>query len=83
MGHGQKEIGFVVKCYSGMENNLKVCDLVEFIGILEMPEEQIEDEEYSTEVVIHAITVQKKQLHEIILEKQGRLSSCNIHIILN
>jgi hypothetical protein len=75
VGHGQKEIGIVVKCYSGLENSLKVCDLVEFIGILEMPDEQIEEEEENIEIVIHAITARKKQLNDIILEQHGRLSS--------
>ena len=78
VGHGQKEIGVVVKCYSGMENSLKVCDLVEFIGILEMPEEQIEDEEETNELVIHAITVRKKRLNDIIMENNGRLSPCKV-----
>ena len=81
VAHGQKEIGVVVKCYSGLENSLKVCDLVEFIGILEMPDEQIEDEEASSEFVIHAITMQKKKFSNIILENHGRLSTCKaLHV---
>lgn len=74
--HGQKQVGVVVKCYSGLENTLKVCDLVEVIGILEMPDECIEGED-TADIVIHAITAQKKQLNTIVLEKLGRLSSCN------
>ena len=72
---GQKQVGVVVKCYSGLENTLKVCDLVEVIGILEMPDETVEGED-TADVVIHAITAQKKQLNGIVLEKLGRLSSC-------
>jgi hypothetical protein len=80
---GQKPVGVIVKCYSGLENSLKVCDLVEVIGILEMPDEAIEGEE-TTDVVIHAITAQKKQLDSIVLEKLGRLSSCNsLHVRAN
>lgn len=81
---GQKQVGVVVKCYSGLENILKVCDLVEVIGILEMPDETVEGED-TADVVIHAITAQKKQLNSIVLEKLGRLSSCtnSLHIRAN
>jgi hypothetical protein len=75
VARGQTEIGVVVRCYAGLENTVKVCDLVEIIGILEMPEDQTEDEEDSSEVVIHAVTLQKRQLNDIILAKHGRLSS--------
>ena len=74
--HGQKQVGVVVNCYSGLENTLKVCDLVEVIGILEIPDEPVEGVD-TTDVVIHAIIAQKKQLNTIVLEKLGRLSSCN------
>jgi len=73
--YGQKHIGVVVKFYSGLENSLKVCDLVEVIGILEMPDEPVEGEEDTMDVVIHAITAQKKTLNNNVLEKLGRLSS--------
>ena len=49
--------------------------LVEVIGILEMPDEPVEGEEDTMDVVIHAITAQKKTLNNIVLEKLGRLSS--------
>lgn len=68
---GQKEVGIIVKCYCGLENTVKVCDLVEILGILEMPEENDED----MGVVVHAVTMRKKQLNEIILAKQGQLST--------
>jgi hypothetical protein len=71
VSHGQKEIGVVVKCYSGLENSIRVCDLVEVVGILEMSDH--EDEE--TNVIIHAVTIRKRQLNEIVTAKYGRLSS--------
>jgi hypothetical protein len=70
--HGQKEIGVLVKCYSGIENSLKVCDLVEIIGILEWPDNQIEEEE--KEVIIHAVTIRKKDLYEIVMDRFTLLS---------
>ena len=74
--HGQKEIGVVVKCYSGLENSMRVCDLVEVVGILEMPDEHPhEDDEDEKQVIIHAVTIQKRQLNEIVAAKYGRLSS--------
>jgi hypothetical protein len=80
---GQREVGVVVKCYSGVDTSLKVCDLVEVIGILEMPEQpdpdqphdEEEDEEVSTEVVIHAVTIQKKSLRDLVFSKYGELST--------
>jgi Mini-chromosome maintenance replisome factor len=76
VSHGQKEIGAVVKCYSGLENSMRVCDLVEVVGILEMPDEHPhEDDEDTREVIIHAVTIQKRQLNEIVTAKYGRLSS--------
>jgi hypothetical protein len=81
VGLGQREVGVVVKCYSGVDTSLKVCDLVEVIGILEMPEQpehdqqDEEEEEVSTEVIIHAVTIQKKSLRDLILTKYGELSS--------
>jgi hypothetical protein len=71
---GQQEIGVVVKCYSGVENSVKVCDLVEIIGILEYPE--ADEKEGHIDVVIHAITLKKKQLNEIILATREKLSEC-------
>lgn len=76
ISHGQKEIGLIVNCYLGLENSLKVCDLVEIIGVLEMPDERNHEEgEGERGVVIHAITIQKRQLHEIVLAKHQPLSS--------
>lgn len=69
---GQPEIGVVVKCYSGVENSVKVCDLVEIIGILEYPEP--DEEEGRVDVVIHAITLKKKKLDEIVLSTREKLS---------
>jgi hypothetical protein len=71
---GQPEIGVVVKCYLGVENTVKVCDLVEIIGILECPE--ADEEEGPVDVVIHAITLKKKQLDEIVLATREKLSEC-------
>lgn len=68
----------MVKCYSGVENHLKVCDLVDVIGILEMPaHHDVEEEEdvEETEVVIHAVTIKKRQLHEIVKSQSPTLSS--------
>jgi hypothetical protein len=75
VAHGQKELGVVVKCYSGIENSIKVCDLVEIIGILEMPEDS-QDHEHAN-VVIHAVTLEKKRLHDIALSNREQLSPCN------
>jgi hypothetical protein len=67
---------------------LKVCDLVDVIGILEMPlvedtedTEGAEDTEDTEEmgVVIHAITVKKRQLHEIVKAQNPPLSSGKTH----
>jgi Mini-chromosome maintenance replisome factor len=69
---GQSETGVVVKCYSGVENTVKVCDLVEIIGILEYPEP--DEEEGHIDVIIHAITLKKKQLDEIVLATREKLS---------
>ena len=77
ISHGQQEIGVVVKCYSGIESQIKVCDIVETIGILEMPEDSQEDEHIA--VVIHAITLKTKQLHEIVLSNREQLSPCTPH----
>ena len=63
----QKEIGVVVKCYCGAERKLRVCDLIEIVGILEVSEE-------TDEVVLHAITLQQKSLHDIVLAKYPALS---------
>ena len=71
VAHGQKEIGLVVKCYNGLENNMKVCDIAEIIGILEMPEQ---DEE-NIEVIVHAVTMRKKRLNDIILARHSQLST--------
>jgi hypothetical protein len=73
----QKEIGTVVKCYCGAENKLKVCDLVDVVGILEMPES---DEE--TEIVIHAVTIYPRQLHDVTITKYGSLNSGMPHLTL-
>jgi hypothetical protein len=70
---GQREIGVVVKCYSGSETQLKVCDPVDVIGILEIPEDVAEDEDFA--VIIHAITVQKKHLSDVVLSNHEPLSS--------
>ena len=67
----QKEIGVVVKCYCGAENKLKVCDLVEVLGILEVPE----SEEENAEVVIHAVTLYPRQLNDVILARLGGLDT--------
>lgn len=69
----QKGMGVVVKCYCGAENKLRVCDLVEIIGILEMPEEASENDH--NEMVIHAVTIQPRQLNNVVLGKCGSLSS--------
>jgi len=73
MYNQQKGMGVVVKCYCGAENKLRVCDLVEIIGILEMPEEASEDDH--NEMVIHAVTIQPRQLNNVVLGKCGSLSS--------
>jgi hypothetical protein len=76
---GQHEIGIVVKCYNGLEKTLSVCSLVEIIGILEMPDEHLEEEGETTQVIIHAITAKQKQFNEIILGKYGQLSPGFLH----
>jgi len=68
----QHEIGVVVKCYSGIENTVKVCDLIEVIGILEVPE--ADEEDGHVDVVIHAVTLKKKRLDEIVLSTRDKLS---------
>jgi hypothetical protein len=78
VGFGQREVGIVVQCYSGVDRTLSVCDLVEVIGILEMPEHiehtTHEEEDEATDVVIHAVTIQKKSLGDMVLSKYGQLS---------
>jgi len=66
----QKEIGAVVKCYCGAENKLKVCDLVEVIGILEIPESEEENE-----IVLHAVTIYPRHLNDVVIRKYGKLES--------
>ena len=68
VAHGQKEVGVVVKCYLGAENELKVCELVEVVGILEMPEDRSheDEEDEPSSVVIHAITIAKKNLNDLV-----------------
>jgi hypothetical protein len=65
---GQQGFGVVVKCYSGVENSIEVYDLVEIVGILEMPEDS-QDQEHA-DVVIHAVTLKKKQLDDITLSNR-------------
>jgi len=77
ISQGQREIGAVVKCCLGIESPIKVCDLVEIIGILEMPEASEEGEHI--DVVIHAVTLKRKQLHDIALSSRERLSPCTPH----
>ena len=72
VAQGQKEIGIVVKCYSRAENDLKVCDLVEVIGILEVPDEDSSNE---NGLVIHAVTLEKKELNDIVLSQRETLST--------
>ena len=71
--HGQREFGVLLKCYNRAEDSLKVCDLIEVIGILDVPED-MEDAEDSREVAIHAVTIQKRHLNDIVVSKYGRLS---------
>jgi hypothetical protein len=89
VGLGQREVGIVVQCYSGVDRSLSVCDLVEVIGILEMPEhvehsenaeheeEEEEEEGERTDVIIHAVTIQKKSLGDMVLSRYGDLSQGN------
>lgn len=73
---GNKGIGVVVKCYSGLENSLRVCDLVEVIGILEIPEEEaVEGEDEEMGVVVHAVMAKKRHLHEIVKSQNPPLTS--------
>jgi len=67
---GQKEIGVVVKCYSRTENEIKVCDLVEVIGTVEVPDEDSGNE---NGLVIHAVTLEKKHLNDIVLSQRETL----------
>lgn len=72
VAQGQKEVGVEVKCYSRTENEMKVCDLVEVIGILEIPEEEVGDE---NGLVIHAVTFEKKLLSDVVLSPRETVSS--------
>jgi hypothetical protein len=72
--YGQREVGVVVKCYLRAEESLKVCDLIEVVGVLEISEDT-EGDEVSPSVAIHAVTIQKKQLKDLVVQKYGRLSS--------
>jgi len=76
---GQKEIGLVVKCYSLIENEMRVCDLVEIIGILETPDEDAGEE---NSLVIHAVTFEKKQLSDVVLSQRETLST-GFHTLRN
>jgi hypothetical protein len=73
---GDKGIGVVVKCYSGLENSLRVCDLVEVVGILEMPiGEDVEGDDEENGVVIHAVMAKKRHLHELVKSQNPPLTS--------
>ena len=72
-GCGPREIGLVVKCYSGIEDQFKVCDLVDIVGILEIPEDDT-SEGAASEPALHAITIEKKQLCHMTLDGCERLS---------
>lgn len=72
VAQGQKEVGVVVKCYSRTENETKVCDLVEVIGILEVPDE---DSGGENGLVIHAVTLERRNLNDIVLSQRETLSA--------
>jgi Mini-chromosome maintenance replisome factor len=65
----EKGFGVVVKCYCGAESKLRVCDLVDVIGILEVPHDADD-----VEMVVHAITIQPRTLADLVLTKYGQLS---------
>jgi hypothetical protein len=66
----QKGVGAIVKCYCGVESKIRVCDLVEIIGILEVPEETND-----REVILHAVTIQPRSLRDLVLSRHKPLSS--------